>query len=88
MHANLTIDIGKECSLLQEWNWPLSYQQPALLATPNDMVLFDTWQERLKKLYARLILMTPSQLMKAPLLSTLMMLIWVHSHPSNNQPCL
>ena len=48
MHADLAVDIGKECGLLQEWNLPISYQRPALPATPNDMVLFDTWQDRLK----------------------------------------
>ena len=48
VHADLAIDIGKHCGLLQDCDRPISYQRPALAATPFDMNMFDTWQKRLK----------------------------------------
>ena len=48
VHADLAIDIEKHCGLLQDWNHPISYQHPALAATPFNMNMFDTWQKHLK----------------------------------------
>ena len=50
MHADLAIDIGMGCGVLQNCRHVIPYQRPALPATPNDMELFVTWQNRLKSI--------------------------------------